>query len=1028
MPITAPPDYQSLLALSPDAMAVVRNDGRILQVNARLQALFGYHASELKGLPLEFLLPGLDTAAQQLLASPVGDEPAPQLHEIWARDAQGRALALDVSLATIATPGAPGPLLCLALRDTTRQRKAEQAREETRLRSDRFQRDLLDLSNTLPLAIFQAESDASGYLQYTFISARVHALLGIEAQAILADPSCFISRFVPEDAQKLTELLADARQRLRQGSTEAALSMAVRAQVGEELRWLRISIVYGGNRTDDRCIWNGYLEDITRRKQAEEERELATSQFKTLWEKSPDTYLFRGPQGIMSSNAPALELFGLESQDALLGHCTGDTSFSPECQPNGQRSSTLFGEILAYASALARSDGQGVQPPPGIVLRIVRDSIKFEWLLLRRGSAPFYADMVITPMQIEGQDGHLLICQDISLQKQAQVELLNAKQAAEDTARTKSDFLANMSHEIRTPMNAIVGLSHLLMCTDINPRQRDFLNKIQDSGKHLLGILNDILDFSKMEVGKLTLEQHEFELRRVLDNLTNVIGDKARSKQLALVFEVDPDVPDRLTGDALRLGQILINYANNAIKFTPAGEICVAVRLLHDQGSQVTLRFEVRDTGIGLHPEQMAMLFQSFQQADTSTTRKYGGTGLGLAISKSLAELMHGQVGVESRLGLGSTFWFTAQLQRGPTPLRAPQRVSSQLPRAQTHEAQLGRIAGARVLLVEDNELNQLVARELLHSAGLEVDLAENGRIAVERVLQTPQQWDIVLMDMQMPVLDGVSATREIRQALGPRQPIIVAMTANAMPQHVQACMDAGMQGFIPKPIDPEHLWAMLLQWIAPRQVTHTPRPPTWPAGPTGLVPPAIEGLDVAQGLRRVLGQEAVYLKMLRAFMRGHRDALDQVRRALAQQDWAGAERVAHNLKGLAGSIGATPLQAQAGALEAALNERMPQPQLLALAAQTEQVLLALLDALALQLPQTVAHAPVLQAPPDAVKAMVERLAQLLQSDDAGALDVFTDNAALLRYAYPACFTELENALMDYEFGTALHYLRSHAA
>jgi two-component system sensor histidine kinase/response regulator len=654
----------------------------------------------------------------------------------------------------------------------------------------------------------------------------------------------------------------------------------------------------------------------------------------------------------------------------------------------------------------------------------VRGSVKFEWLFLRQGRTAFITDIVVTPMQIDTHDGYLLICQDVSLQRQAQTELLNAKQAAEDTARTKADFLANMSHEIRTPMNAIVGLSHLVLQTELSRNQRDFLTKIQDSGQHLLGIINDILDFSKMEAGKLSMEQRDFALIEVLDKVTNLIGDKARSKGLELVFDIDPQVPQALHGDALRLGQILINYANNAIKFTPSGEICIAVFPLRSQGAQVTLRFEVRDTGIGLSAEQGARLFQSFQQADTSTTRKYGGTGLGLAICKSLAELMHGSVGVESQLGHGSTFWFTAELQRAHT-LDAPvQEPANRAAEGSKPEPALARIAGARVLLVEDNDLNQLVASELMRGAGLEVDVADNGRIAVERILQSPTHWDLVLMDMQMPVLDGVAATREIRAKLGVDVPVIVAMTANAMPQHRALCLQAGMQDFVTKPIDPEQLWTTLLRWIAPRTGQTAARPALRPAAESDstALPHGIAGLDTAQGLRRVLGRKASYAQMLHKFISGQRDAIAQIESALSAADWPSAERLAHTLQGVAGNVGATQVQGDASALEAALSQRESPAVVLDLARRANQSLQALVEALQAQLPQ-VEQVNASEAGAGQLPVLVSELKALLHNDDAAAVDLFADHAALLKFAYPDHFAALEAALAGYDFPKALEYL-----
>ena len=1022
-------DYRGLLELSPDGVIVVRADCSILAVNDNLVDMFGYSAADLSGVPLEFLLPAACDAVRKVQAEPA---PAPgqgrtknALLEFWVQNAEGGTLAVDVTLARVHAQDTPQPLVCVSVRDATLRKRTEQALEEARIKSARVQSDLLHLSNTLPLAIFQWESDNAGVAKYTFMSARVEEVLGIAAERLLADPALFSAPLVAEDAALLGEQVAGVLAQVRQGQQQASFSLAVRAQVHGAQNWLRISAVYGGRRVDGRTIWNGYLEDITRRKKTEEEKELATFQFKTLWEKSPDTYLFLGPQGVLSCNAPALDLFGIEAGVDLVGHSLTDPRFSPEVQAGGHASAALFADILAYASALAREGAEPPVAPSGVLLRPVRGSVKFEWLFLRHGVAVFVAEVVVTPMQIDCHDGYLLICQDISPQRQAQMELLSAKQAAEDTARTKADFLANMSHEIRTPMNAIVGLSHLVLQGELNRTQRDFLTKIQDSGQHLLGIINDILDFSKMEAGKLTVEQRDFALSRVLDNLTNLIGDKARSKGLELLFDIDPQVPDVLHGDALRLGQILINYANNAIKFTHSGEICIAVFPLERHANQVTLRFEVRDTGIGLSEDQMARLFQSFQQADTSTTRKYGGTGLGLAISKSLAELMHGNVGVESVLGRGSTFWCTAQLEIGHGQPALPSDGVDGAAESGTLAQRLARIAGARILLVEDNDLNQLVASELLSGAGLVVDIADNGRIAVERVLRQPGHWDLVMMDMQMPVLDGVAATQEIREALGHDLPVIVAMTANAMPQHREQCLQAGMQDFVTKPIDPEQLWSTLLRWIAPKQDCVDGAPdtvsPATRAEPVQL-PRDIHGLDTALGLRRVLGKEATYLHMLRKFINGQRDAMALVEWALAEDDWPGAERVAHTLKGVAGNVGATQVQAHAAALEEALRVRAPPDTVQALTQTADASLTALLAALQQQLPEE-EQVQASNADAGRLSELVSELKALLQADDSAALDLFGEHAALLKFAYPAQFQSLESAMEGYDFSRALEYL-----
>ncbi len=395
---------------------------------------------------------------------------------------------------------------------------------------------------------------------------------------------------------------------------------------------------------------------------------------------------------------------------------------------------------------------------------------------------------------------------------EANEEIRLARDDAEQATRMKSEFLANMSHEIRTPMNAILGLSHLALRTGLDDRQRNYIEKIKVSGQHLLGIINDILDLSKVEAGKLELERAGFELQNLLDHIAVLVGEKCHGKGLELVFDVASDVPAQLVGDSLRLGQVLLNYANNAVKFTERGRIMISVRASECTAQDVLLHFRVRDTGIGLTPDQMGRLFQNFNQADSSTTRKFGGTGLGLAISKKLAALMGGEVGVESEYGKGSTFWFSARLALAPQGQPQPAAAAAGAP----IDDALAAVCGARILLVEDNDINQIVARELLLDFGVVVDVADNGRIAVDMVQAAA--YDLVFMDMQMPEMDGPSATRAIRRIDRLRDLCIVAMTANAMEQDRQTCFDAGMNDYLGKPIEPDELRAVMVRWLGSRR------------------------------------------------------------------------------------------------------------------------------------------------------------------------------------------------------------------
>ncbi len=559
------------------------------------------------------------------------------------------------------------------------------------------------------------------------------------------------------------------------------------------------------------------------------------------------------------------------------------------------------------------------------------------------------------------------------------LDLQKSLEVADAANRSKSDFLANMSHEIRTPMNAIIGMTYLVQRTNLNDNQRNHIDKIGVAAQALLSIINDILDFSKIEAGKLALENTVFSLDNLLSDSLDILKIKAEQKNVPLFCVVSPDTPRQLLGDSLRLGQILVNLISNAVKFTSQGEVVLTVTSKNSANHIVELCFSIRDTGIGMTDEQINSLFQPFSQADSSITRQYGGSGLGLTICKQLATLMGGEISVNSVYGTGSTFTFTVTLAQAAFNQVA--QIVEKLP-IQNYHAQ-------QILLVDDNEINQEIAYELLTSMGLQVQVANNGKEGLTRALAEP--FDLILMDIQMPIMDGLTATRLIRLEKSLDDLPIVAMTAHAMQGDKEKSLAAGMNDHLTKPIEVEKLVAMLNRWLK-MDSTIIQKPVLVPKNPSqNSLPNTLPPFDLVQALKFSNQNATLLHELLLNFRSRYADSGKQLAQWIDSNDCTQAAQLAHSLKGVAGTLGASELRTAMEALEIALSNNQLQDLNQLLQNATIALTAAIEAAMTLPLLPERPKETVKNLNPDEFQLILNQFNIALKSNNFNATEIFND-------------------------------------
>ncbi|MFH1983079.1 MAG: response regulator [Pseudomonadota bacterium] len=1019
---------------------------RFSYLSPAVEPFLGYPAEALIGCCLTtYLAPTSRAAAESFLEDSLASftyPPAPHILALEFIHQNGSRVWGEISFAFLCSPEQRPVGLTGVTRDITRRMAASAGFPET---PDQLQRLLTEKNSELKTISEKLQNEKSlhqltaGRLNKSrskyrllvekatqgilvtqdgdlkFWNPKVSEVSGYSDQEL--ERIAFLDLIHPEDRPMLIE---HHRRRLAGEPVEENYTLRILDKNGKT-RWIEIySVVVGW---EERPATLSFVTDVTFRKMAEVALQERERLYRSLYNNSVVGLIrSRISDGrVLHGNRRAAQILGYGSVSEMTSRCRLSDFHSPRRRAELIDQLKRLGEVSGFESMVTLENGEE------------------KWISIS-------ARLDDPQDYIEG------VVLDVTQQKQTEAALKLSMQAAEAANIAKSEFLANMSHEIRTPLNGIIGMCDIMLGTDLSAKHREHLGIIRTSGIALLELINDILDLSKIESGKLELEQIPFSLHRLIEEVVDLFFDKISAKTIELIVDIAPDVPDHINADPLRFRQVLINLLSNAVKFTETGEICIQVRQTSLAETQTTLLFCVKDTGIGIPEEAQQHLFDAFTQADGSITRKYGGTGLGLAICKRIVDMMAGRLWVESTIGRGSRFYFTADFQVAHAPntaqpdiagllgtrhvlliddhpvaltvmsnimdglgfrvtaataleeipalidpaidpvdvifldsslpgtgglmamrqlqsyfqgalppvvllvvseqstpakrakeagyshvLTKPVKQSSlfdtlmsvfgfQLPKLPVHEhGILGFTAesGAlRILLVEDNAINQRVAREMLACAGLSVDIAQNGREAVEAVKQG--EYALVLMDIQMPEMDGLEASRIIRWNLGMTELPIIALTAHTMPGDREKCMDAGMSDYVAKPIDRDELFAAMRRHLPEHCASAAPAP-SKPQGAYPLTPEtALKGLNMTEGIARVGGDTSLYMDILKDYCEHYRGFPDMMMSLLTAGDLDAAKRCAHSLKGAAGNIAAKDLHRLAADLEIACREKDP--------------------------------------------------------------------------------------------------------